>query len=70
MQYTESDLEIAENELDYAIDYLRKPSEETSVKFRNRYRKTIVNETAFLRKHFPESRILKSNLSDISLLQE
>ena len=39
-------------------------------KHRNRWRKQITNELAFLREEFPESEVLKLDFTDISLVLE
>lgn len=65
----EEDKLLAEDTVENALQYLR-TSEPTSAYSRNKWRKLLKNELAFLQENFPHSYVLFLDISDISLDQE
>ena len=64
-----TDQQMAEYAIECALQSLRS-SDPSSPHHRNRWRKTIKNELWFLRQEYPDSYILKEDISDVSLEQE
>jgi len=64
--WTEEDREIAENAIENSLGYFRHTEfGQTSRYKRDHHRKVIKNEMEFLKENFPESYILKEDMSDI-----
>lgn len=64
--WSEEDRVMAENAILDCVSNLR-AYPKVRVDYRNRWRRTIINEMMFLRDFFPDSEVLKEDFSDISL---
>jgi len=67
--WSEEDRIMAEEAIEDRLQCLRS-DHPSSVHHRNNWRKTIVNEMNFLKQAFPDSYILKQDISDVSLALE
>lgn len=64
--WTEEDRVLAENAIENSLDYFRHNEFGKTSKYkRDHHRKVIADEMDFLKENFPDSYILKEDLSDI-----